>query len=219
MRQYRFVDAVIWDYDGTLVATRNADREAVERLLGEEPEAHTGVQEFWATEGLPIRTRIERAWPGRVEEILPYFNAHVDPQRFRGILTVIQSLRRDGYRLGVVSSRQRDLLEWGLKVSGLRPYFESVIGLDDVNSPKPDPEGLLKTVHRLEVHPSQALFIGDSDVDILAGKAARIATWHAAWSLEGRRSHFAATYQLHSPKDVLAAIDMLGQEPTGTEGG
>ena len=175
------LDAVIWDYDGTLVATRAADEQAVQRLLDFDPEAIGGVDTFWAHEGRPIEERVELAWPGRSGEILALFEANVVPVIFDGILDTLDELRGAGYRMGVVSSRRRVALRWGLRASGLMPYFRSVIGLDDVTEPKPQPEGILRTLGRLRTGPGRALYVGDSAVDILAARAAGVDAYRAAW--------------------------------------
>ena len=176
------LDAVIWDYDGTLVATRGADEQAVERLLVLDPAAISGVEIFWAHEGRPIEERVEMAWPGRTAEILPLFEANVVPDIFDGIVETLTDLRGAGFRMGVVSSRRRVPLRWGLQACGLMRYFQSVIGLDDVSEPKPEPEGILRTLGRLRSGPGRALYVGDSAVDVLAARAAGIRAYRAAWA-------------------------------------
>ena len=68
-------DAVIWDYDGTLVDSRGADEAAVAELLAGDPGAASGAELFWAAEGRPIIERLELAWPGRADEVLPLFES------------------------------------------------------------------------------------------------------------------------------------------------
>src|SRR5438105_9508575 len=78
--------AVVWDYDGTLVDTRGADEAAVALLLEADPGAATGTEIFWALEGRPIIERIDLAWPGRADELLPLFDRPIPPRIFPGIV-------------------------------------------------------------------------------------------------------------------------------------
>jgi HAD superfamily hydrolase (TIGR01509 family) len=202
------LDAVVWDYDGTLVASRAADEAAVAELLREEPAAAAGAEVFWAHEGEPILTRIDLAWPGAAERILPLFERQRPAQLFLGIRPILNTLRRQGMPMGVVSSRRRGPLEEGLQGAGLRGYFGVVIGLDDVASPKPDPEGLRRALDHLGARPQRAVFIGDSPLDIEAGRRAGVAAWRATW---GAPHPVAASDDivLGHPQEVAARLEAI----------
>jgi len=199
-------DAVIWDYDGTLVATGAADIAAVETLVRRDPTAADGAAVFWACEGQPIQTRIERAWPGRVDEILPLFDIAVRPRVFPGIRAALAALRTTGVRLAVVSSRRCDPLEWGLRATRLRPAFVAVVGLDDVVEPKPSPEGLLLAMRSLGVAPARTVFVGDSTLDMEAGRRAGVTAWRSSWAHPGRENR-AGDFALRRPQDVLSGLE------------
>ncbi len=198
------VDAVIWDYDGTLVDTRGADEAAVAELVAHDPGAAAGAELFWAAEGRPILERLELAWPGRAGEVLPLFDRRVMPVTFRGISRVLGALSRRRLHLAVVSSRRLEPLEWGLSACGLRGHFETVVGLDCVSRPKPDPEGLLLACSRLGVRPTRAVYIGDRDVDVDAGRHCGMTVWRATWALppaEGATSP--------NPRELAAPAEVL----------
>jgi pyrophosphatase PpaX len=200
-------DAVIWDYDGTLVDTRGADEAAVAELLAHDPGAAAGAEVFWAAEGRPIIERLELAWPGRADEILPLFDRRISPITFRGIPRVLTELGRRRLRLAVVSSRRLEPLEWGLQACGLRSHFETVVGLDCVSHPKPDPEGLLLAARRLGVRTSRAVYIGDRDVDVDAGRHCGMTVWRAIWSLPPGAGATSGPREVASPAEVLARVD------------
>ncbi len=199
-------DAVIWDYDGTLVATRAADEYAVDVLLERDPSAAEGTALFWATEGRPIEERIERSWPGRIAEILPLFENDVRPVPFDGVLDVLTGIAAMGLPQAVVSSRRRHTLEAGLDMTELSTYFSVVIGLDDVTEPKPAPEGLLKALRHLGIPPTRAVYIGDSPVDNEAGRRAGTTVWRAAWA-KGVAPNQPPALVLARPRDIMSLID------------
>jgi len=201
--------AVIWDYDGTLVATRFADEAAVAELIRRDPAAAAGAEVFWATEGQPIIQRLELAWPGRAAEVLPLFDQRVRPHVHRGVRRVLDDLESRGVPMAVVSSRRREPLEWGLRASEMRPYFDIVIGLEDVLSPKPHPEGLLVAARRMGVVPSRSVYVGDSEVDVEAGHRAGMTAWRASWADPPPREAPRAPFLLLHPGEIVERLDEL----------
>ena len=67
------------------------------------------------------------------------------------------------------------------KALGLVSFFDCIVAGDDVMKPKPDPEGILLVLNTLHVNANEAIFIGDSDADILAGKQADVRTIGVQW--------------------------------------
>lgn len=201
------IAAVIWDYDGTLVESRFADEAAVAELIRRDPSAAAGAEVFWATEGQPIIERLELAWPGRVGEVLPLFDQRIRPHLHRGVVHVLGALRRRRLPMAVVSSRRREPLEWGLSACGLRPFFRVVVGLEDVAEPKPDPEGLLLAARRLGMAPSGCVYVGDSEVDVEAGRRAGMTAWRAAWAAPPAGEAPRAPFLLLHPGEVLERLD------------
>ena len=75
-----------------------------------------------------------------------------------------------------MTHRRRTSLHVLLDTHDLRPLFTHIITADDAFPRKPAPDALL---HLLAIHaimPSEALVIGDRDLDIRAGQAAGIPT-------------------------------------------
>ncbi|HET9051756.1 MAG TPA: HAD-IA family hydrolase [Candidatus Dormibacteraeota bacterium] len=200
-------DAVVWDYDGTLVDTRSSDVAAVETALARGDIDPGGIESFWASEGRPIAERIELAWPGRVAQVLPLFDGGQPPVVFPGVRPVLRELRRRGMPLAVVSSRRFGPLLRGLASSRLRGWFAVVIGLETVHAPKPDPEGLLLALERLGVHPGRAAVVGDRDADLEAARRAGATGWRAVWGLGDLAPSERSSIDLLRPEDVLDRLD------------
>lgn len=177
------LDAVVFDFDGTLVATRFADEAAVSEFVRRDPSAASGADLFWAHDGEPLVSRIELAWPGRAAEVLPYFERQAAPRRHLGVRVMLDDVRRRGLLMAVVSSRRREALVTGLRDTDLGGYFPVVLGLEDVSEPKPSPEGLLLAMRRLEVTPPRTVYIGDNALDVEAGRRAGTTVWRAVWGI------------------------------------
>jgi len=87
----------------------------------------------------------------------------------RGEKKIIQELSRD-YQLAIVSGRIRRGIEGYLSFSGLRKNFKVVVAYEDYTKTKPDPEPLLVALKRLNLKPQEAIYVGDSQSDLLAAK-------------------------------------------------
>ncbi len=61
----------------------------------------------------------------------------------------------------------------GLKLTGIGAFFDTVVTLDDVKQPKPDPEPVRLALRRLGCDPSEAIMVGDNYHDVMAGKNAK----------------------------------------------
>lgn len=89
-------------------------------------------------------------------------------------LKVIPALHKTGYKLAIVSTKYRYRIGGALKKENLHPYFEFVIGGEDVKNPKPNPEGLISAVTRFNLQKLQAVYIGDSIIDAMTAKNAEV---------------------------------------------
>ncbi|HXW36539.1 MAG TPA: HAD family hydrolase [Nitrososphaerales archaeon] len=89
-------------------------------------------------------------------------------------------------RLAVVTNSGRAAADKMLDRAGIRSLFEFVLTRDDVEEMKPGPAGLVKALGILQVSPSDAVYVGDSLLDILAGKAAGIRVISIATGLYSR---------------------------------
>jgi len=76
--------------------------------------------------------------------------------------------------LGVVTTKTAKYSIELLEHMGLMSYFEVLIGREDVNNPKPDPEPIYKALAKLPSDTSEIWMIGDTCMDMLAAKAANV---------------------------------------------
>jgi phosphoglycolate phosphatase/pyrophosphatase PpaX len=63
----------------------------------------------------------------------------------------------------------------------MEDLFEVLVTGDDVIDPKPHPEGVFKALTLLNVQKEDAIFIGDSEADIVAGLQAGVVTIGVQW--------------------------------------
>ena len=124
--------------------------------------------------------------PDRVDELVRVYRAHNDPQYselacFEGVLDVLQQLKVEGRRLGIVSAKRRPTVERVVRSAGMGEYFDVVVGSDDTQRHKPDPEPVLKALEVLEAGPDEAAYVGDSPFDVAAARAAGVFAVAIGW--------------------------------------
>lgn len=101
----------------------------------------------------------------------------------------------------------------GLDLLDADGVFDTVIGLDDVSNPKPDPEPILLALKRLGADKEEALMIGDNYHDIVGGQNAGVQTAGVAWSAKGEEF-----LQKYNPDHMLQHISDLIPLLKGNQG-
>lgn len=87
-------------------------------------------------------------------------------------LEMLKKLRHQGFRMAVVSNVGKRTLDAAMEKLQLSHLIQVVISRDDVFKIKPHPEGLLAAAKTLDVAPDEALFVGDSQNDVVAARQA-----------------------------------------------
>ncbi len=113
----------------------------------------------------------------RAQFRLLFSEAAVERQRkettlFPGASELLRGLKARGVKTAIVSTKRADTIQIVMENHGLGDILELVIGSADVKRHKPDPEGLLAAMDRLEVSPEETLFCGDTVLDAGAAQNA-----------------------------------------------
>ncbi len=91
---------------------------------------------------------------------------------FPGVIETLKSLKKDGYRLAVASSRRLASLNDYLDRLGIKDWLDMIVGADSVTKGKPNPEPVVTILKALNWNADETLVVGDADVDIMMGNAA-----------------------------------------------
>ncbi len=169
---------VVLDLDGTLAhlpvdwATLKINLARLAVTLGwKKPHIHSLSSALWE-----LRTQLgENAWR---RAHLMTAEAEVRATRHaplrRDVLDFISSLPR--VPLGVFTGNSRAAAEAVLARAGLIARVRRLVARDDQLPPKPSPEGLVVILKACEAPPHRTLFIGDSELDRIAGRGAGVPT-------------------------------------------
>src|SRR5208283_5698369 len=80
-----------------------------------------------------------------------------------------------GLKLGVLTTTPRKPLESVVKRFALQGYFDIMLAMEDAKS-KPNPDGLEQIIREFGISKDECLYVGDSPIDVLTGKAAGVKT-------------------------------------------
>ena len=112
----------------------------------------------------------------RLQVQLGVHEAFLEAELFPLARPLLEHCRAHGLQTALVTSSPRAILGPVATRLGVEELFDFVICGDDVSNYKPHPEPVLRTLAALVRAPHEAIMIGDSRADILAGKAAGAAT-------------------------------------------
>ena len=119
----------------------------------------------------------ERNLPEAMNRLIDYNDRnHHQIIPFDGAVEMLESLLRNRADVSLWTGRDRATTMEILDNHHLLPYFQKVVCGDDFPSHKPDPEGLAHILDDLSLKNSDVLFVGDADVDVLAGHALGVPT-------------------------------------------
>ncbi|MCP2036437.1 phosphoglycolate phosphatase/pyrophosphatase PpaX [Planomicrobium sp. HSC-17F08] len=208
--------AILFDFDGTLANTLPVCDAAFQHVFEEFDGRELSSAEVRAMFG-PSETGIIRKnlnHPDKDEAIEQYYAKYlerhdelVEPNQ--EIHDLLLQLKESGMKLGIVTGKARRSLDISLEALGWEGLFDAIITGDDAARPKPDPEGVLKTLAQLRITKNEAVFIGDSDADILAGIEAGVLTIGVQWLPDFQTLEFAAVpdFYFKTVNDFKGALE------------
>ena len=205
----------IFDLDGTLLNTLNDLAASTNHALLTNGMAERSIDEVRQFVGNGVRLLIERAVePGTdkatIDRVFADFKTHymhhsLDTTRpYDGIMDMLHELRHRGIRIAVVSNKlyaaTRELCH-----HFFADTVEVAIGEKEGIRRKPSPDTVIEAMLELGVDKADAVYVGDSDVDIATAKNCGIPCISVLWGFRDKDfliEHGAQTFVNH-PSELL----------------
>lgn len=182
--------AILFDLDGTLIDSAPDLRTTVNKLLTREGRRDISLEETARFIGNGAQVLIERAFRATGEAVrredlhaltrdfLSFYEGHETDETtpYPTALETLDTLRRKGYRLALVTNKPQGPTENILKEFAMTPFFDVVIGGDSVDRKKPDPQMLKQAMKEMGLKEEDCLMVGDSPNDIGAAINAQMAS-------------------------------------------
>ena len=181
-------ETIIFDLDGTLVDTAPDLTAALNAVLTRQGLPTVPLDQVRHMVGRGARVLIESALTSHgisfdtnlitdlFQHFLDYYEANIveTSRPFDGVEYQLQTLSRNGHKLGVCTNKPEALSHKLLTELDLKKFFPVVLGADSKPYRKPDPRHLLDTVAELGGNPADSVLIGDSETDAKTAQAASI---------------------------------------------
>ncbi|SFV71095.1 Predicted phosphatase [hydrothermal vent metagenome] len=119
---------------------------------------------------------------------------------YKGISELLEKLKKKGFKLAIATNSYRNSTIESLSYLKILDYFDSLACYDDVGRGKPAPDMLEKNLKDLDITPQEAIFIGDSERDLLASKSANIDYVMINWGFSDYKD------AIHKVSDLEKAI-------------
>lgn len=132
-----------------------------------------------------------------------------DTDAYEGIRGLLKELKNRGIKTAVCTNKPDNVAQDViLKIFG-EGVFDTVCGVIEGFPTKPEPYSALKITERLGVSPSECLFIGDTNVDIMTGINAGMTTVGVLWGFRERAEleEAGAEYIISQPSEILEIVE------------
>lgn len=212
------IEMVLFDLDGTLLNTRplifasfvyTFEKYFPNKVLSDEE-----LESFF---GPTLKTTFSRYTDDEqlINEMIEYYRAFNKAQHdayakpFEGCKEIIKSLHRKHYKVGIVSSKKREVVMMGCDLAKITEYIDAFVCEDEVQNPKPDPEGINVAISMLDkdIDKNKVLYVGDHPSDIKAAKAAGVKSCGVMYSSKAEELDAETPdYEVYKLMDLLIIL-------------
>ncbi len=217
------IDTVIFDFDGVLFDTEEINYSANELAFNEFGLKFSRDEylRLWIEEGLDMEDIIGiHGLRTTAEHLRSTKNIYFAEQIEKTPLTLIKGIHENleylisqRYKIAIASSNLRRNIELVLDKAGVNFNFTSIVGREDILSPKPSPEVFIKCLKNCNSAPENAVVIEDAPKGILAAKRAKIKDIIAIPNIWTKHGNFSeASMVIESAEFIHVAIRFFESE-------
>lgn len=208
-------DTYIFDLDGTLLNTLHDLAASCNYALRESGLPERTIDEVKRFVGNGVKKLMERAIPNgtdnpKFEKAYNTFRQHYlvhsldTTEPYPGVMNMLKELKREGKNIAVVSNKFYAATQ-ELCRHFFGEYVEVAIGERENIRKKPAPDTVVEALRQLGVTKENAVYVGDSDVDVATAKNSEMPCISVLWGFRDRDfllAHGATTF-ISSPKELL----------------
>lgn len=216
------INAIVFDFDGTLVDSAPGLMASANMVLGEGGHPPITVEDAQSFIGDGMAVFMDRAvakggatlngadrerYVARFREIY----AELDAERtvlYPGALETLERFTADGIKMGLCTNKPYDATLPILSAVGIDKHLSAVFGGDSLNGiRKPDPRHVLAVLEALGASPADAVMVGDSPNDVKAGQAAGLPVYAVTYGYSlGPVEALGADVLIHSLTELPGLI-------------
>ena len=187
---------ILFDLDGTLLDTLEDLADAVNHILERHRCPQRTLDEVRLFVGNGLGMLMRRSLPAQysqtvsdllAEELRTYYTAHsrIKTAPYAGVRELLETLHAAGAKVAVVSNKADEAV--GELCSFYFPgLVDAAVGETAGRRPKPAPDAVELALERLHVDKTDAVYVGDSQVDLDTAKAAGLRCIAVTWGFRSR---------------------------------
>lgn len=203
---------IIWDFDGTLFDSYPGMVNAFLRALKKyeiEAEYDEVLKLFLNSEKTAVQYYQNQFLLGEeLTEVYQDEKSHIDLSNMlpfpyaKEVCQKIKEAGRYNYILTHRGSTTYDIL----RKNGMVELFTEIVTKDNQFARKPDPEAIYYLLDKYQIHPKEAMIVGDREIEILLGQKAKVKT--CFYESGNREPELQADYRVKSLEEVLTILNI-----------
>lgn len=203
---------IIWDFDGTLFDSYPGMVNAFLRALKKyeiEAEYDEVLKLFLNSEKTAVQYYQNQFLLGEeLTEVYQDEKSHIDLSNMlpfpyaKEVCQRIKEAGRYNYILTHRGSTTYDIL----RKNGMVELFTEIVTKDNQFARKPDPEAIYYLLDKYQIHPKEAMIVGDREIEILLGQKAKVKT--CFYESGNREPELQVDYRVKSLEEVLTILNI-----------
>ena len=216
MKKYQ---AIIFDLDGTLLNTLEDLMDSVNFALRQFRMPERSLEQIRRSVGNGVRRLMELSVPEGLqnpefEEVFQAFQTRYPKpcnektQIYPGIALLLQRLKARGIKMAIVSNKYHEAVQ-ELKEMYFKEYLSVAIGEKEGIRKKPAPDTVIEALRELEITKEQAVYVGDSDVDLKTAANSGTDCLSVTWGFRTKEEllEAGATVMINDPEEILKFVN------------
>lgn len=217
--KFENIRAVVFDLDGTLLNTLEDLANATNWALRHNGLPERTIDEVRRFVGNGVRRLIERAVPADTEAALLeqvfadfkiYYVSHCQDCTclYDGIPEMLEQLKAGGYKMAIVSNKLQAGVD-ELYEFYFRETIEVAVGEREGIRRKPAPDMVETALKELGISADEAVYVGDSDVDLQTARNSGLACISVLWGFRDRDFlvEHGATCMVERPAEIVSLLN------------
>lgn len=211
-------DTIIFDLDGTLLNTLEDLKDSTNYLAAFGLPARS-LEEVRHFVGNGVEVLMEKAVANALpkeeeKKCLEVFKEHYKENMnhktkpYDGMLLLVRTLLKEHYHIAIVSNKFDSAVK-ELNEIYFEGMFPVAIGSSVTVAKKPAPDSVFEALRQLGVQRENAIYVGDSDVDVLTAKNSGLSCVGVTWGFrdEDLLRNMEADYIIHKPSQLMEILD------------
>ena len=209
------IDTIIFDIDGTLIDTKElygaSYSFAFEKLTGKKYSLEEIIKLNHSTEKKALNQILdEQQMRACTYVFYQFYEQNYDNlvKFYPGVKEILLDLNDFGFKMGIFTGKSYFTANLSLKKAKLDGWFNVLVTEKDYLNSKPNPEGLVLALKKLDSNPENSIYIGDAFLDFLVARNCGAFFGVALWGSEEKEKIIEAQpdFLFKNPEEILSQL-------------